>query len=239
MDDSDLFASASRLSNPRRPLLGLTVLVVEDSRYACEAMRLLCLRSGARIRRADSLKSANRHLQVYRPSAVVIDLGLPDGSGLDLIKELSNAAPRVSVILGMSGDDDAETAALKAGADGFLAKPVTSLGVFQTAILSKLPTDRQPVGLRHVSNEEVIPDRLAYRDDMAHAAEVLNDNENNQALDYLAQFLGGVARSVGDAPLADAAAALAASRKDGRSSISDTAEIAGLVRERLQERVAI
>ena len=239
MDDSDLFASASRLSNPRRPLLGLTVLVVEDSRYACEAMRLLCLRSGARIRRADCLKSASRHLQVYRPSAVMIDLGLPDGSGLDLIKELSEAAPRVSVILGMSGDDNAEAAAIEAGADGFLAKPVTSLGAFQTAILSKLPPDRQPVGLRQVSDEEVIPDRLAYRDDMAHAAEVLNDDESDKALDYLAQFLGGVARSVGDAPLADAAAALAASRKEGRSIASETAQIAGLVQERLQERVAI
>ena len=45
-----------------RPLLGLTILVVEDSRFASEAMRLLCLASGARIRRADSLRSARRHL---------------------------------------------------------------------------------------------------------------------------------------------------------------------------------
>ena len=106
-----------------RPLLGLTVLVVEDSLYACEAMRLLCLRSGARIRRADSLKSAHRHLSVYRPVVVIVDLGLPDGSGAELINELAIQAPRVAVILGISGDTDGEEVAIAAGADGFLEKP--------------------------------------------------------------------------------------------------------------------
>ena len=83
-----------------RPLLGLTVLAVEDSLYACEALRLLCMRSGARIRRADCIASAKRHLQVYRPSVILADVGLPDGSGLDLIKHLSAFTPRINIILG-------------------------------------------------------------------------------------------------------------------------------------------
>lgn len=239
MDDSDLFASATRLATPRRPLLGLTVLVVEDSRYACEAMRLLCLRSGARIRRADSLKSARRHLQVYRPSVVIIDLGLPDGSGADLITELSDTTPRVSVILGMSGDDGSENIAMNAGADGFLAKPITSLANFQNGVLSNLPEDRQPLGPRAVADDEIKPDLLAFRDDMAHAAEVLNDTTDAKVLDYLAQFLGGVARSVGDQPLETAAETLGSARASGQPVTADVARLAGLVQERLERKIAI
>lgn len=239
MDDSELFAAAQRLPTTRRPLLGLTILVVEDSRFACEALRLLCLRSGARIRRADSLKSARRHLQVYRPSVLIADVGLPDGSGLDLIRELADASPRPSVILATSGDSSLAEAAMEAGAGGFLEKPITSLAAFQQAVLSNMPADRQPSGPRLLDDETVQPDLIAFRDDMAHAADVLNMGQEEKTLAYLAQFLGGVARSAGDRPLADAADQLARSRQTGKPLSQDAATLAGLVQERLQRRAAI
>ena len=136
-----------------RPLLGVTVLVVEDSRYACEALRLICLRSGARIRRADCLRSARRHLQSYRPMAVIVDLGLPDGSGLDLIAEIAARRPRVPALVATSGDGTAEARALAAGADAFLPKPLESVRAFQSTILAALPHRAAP-GWREAAPED-------------------------------------------------------------------------------------
>ncbi len=242
MDTIDPFKPNYPAPTAMRPLLGLTVLVIEDSRFACEAVRLLCLRSGARIRRADTLRAARRHLQVYRPSVVIIDIGLPDGNGSDLIRELSIASPRPEVILGTSGDDNSEAIAMEAGADGFLAKPITSLGAFQDRILSNLPDDQRPMGPRPVAQDVVEPDLIAYRDDMAHVADVL-DNAKGAAdahvLDYIAQFLGGVARSASDDDLVLATDALAAKRARGHAVLSELATVAGLVQARLAQKIAI
>jgi DNA-binding response OmpR family regulator len=202
-------------------------------------MRLLCLRSGARIRRADTLRAARRHLQTYRPSVLIVDLGLPDGSGIDLMEELSSVVPRIPVILGTSGDPGLADAAVAAGADGFLEKPITSLAAFQAAVLSRLPPNQQPLGPRVLTDEEVLPDRMAYHDDMAHVADVLTDGPDGKTLDYLAQFLGGVARSAQDDLLAAAAEALAESRSTGQPVARHVAQIAGLVQERLQHKQAI
>lgn len=239
MDPKDPLAANLPTPTATRPLLGLTVLVVEDSRFACEALRLLCLRSGARIRRADCLRSARRHLRVYRPSVVIMDVGLPDGDGCQLITELNDAQPRVEAILAISGDPEAETAAIAAGADGFLAKPITSMAGFQEKLLALLPEDRRPRGPRELSDVQVAPDRIAYLDDMAHAADMLEDPPNESALDYVAQFLTGVARSAADDGMEQAAQALASRRASGQSAGSETAIIAGMIQERLSQRMAI
>tara|TARA_R110000850_G_scaffold38951_4_gene101432 strand:- start:872 stop:1609 length:738 start_codon:yes stop_codon:yes gene_type:complete len=239
MDSNDPFAANYLAPTATRPLLGLTVLVVEDSRYACEAMRLLCLRSGARIRRADCIRSARRHLQVYRPSVVVVDLGLPDGNGADLIAELAAAETEKSAVLATSGDDSLEVEAMAAGAQGFLSKPITSLAAFQQMVLAALPADRQPPGLRALVDEQISPDELAYHDDMNYAAELLENLHSDKALDYIAHFLQGVARSVADVGLEQAAIALAGKRASGQTATSETAQIAGLIQQRLATKIAI
>jgi CheY-like chemotaxis protein len=231
-DDLSDFISA-REPTEARPLQGLTVLVVEDSRFACEAMRLMCLRSGARIRRADCLRSARRHLRAYRPTVLIVDLGQPDGSGLGLIRDIAARSPGVPVLLATSGDATAEGAALEAGADAFLPKPVESLSAFQTAILGALPAGWPRATAHSAEVDRITPDPLALRDDLAHAAGILNDHADDQALDYVAHFLSGLALSAHDAPLQAAAEALARNCHSGLKTLAPVTRINGLVRDRL------
>lgn len=222
-----------------RPLLGLTVLAVEDSLYACEALRLLCLRSGARIRRADCIASAKRHLKVYRPSVILVDVGLPDGSGLDLISELSNLSPRINIILGLSGDDYMKPKAMAAGADGFLAKPIESIAQFQEAILAHLPRDSRPLGLRIIKDERVTPDPIAYTDDLSHVAQLINEGYDDRQIGYVAQFVTGLAKSARDEALTHAGEALAKAHASHLPTHQPVATLAGLVQQRLDRPVAI
>ena len=177
-----------------RPLLGTIILVVEDSRHACEALRLICQRSGARIRRAESLASAERHLRTYRPRIAVVDLGLPDGSGLQLIEQMSKADPRIDGIIATSGDESLASAALAAGADTFLPKPLASVSEFQNAALSLLPHDHRPRSVVRPDADDVQPDPIALKDDLSLAAELLRSGSDAETLDYLSKFLSGLAK---------------------------------------------
>lgn len=186
------------------PLRGVTVLAVEDSRFASEALRLMCRRLGARLRRAESLQAAASHLRLYRPDVVIVDLGLPDGRGEALIRDLSTRHPR-AVVLGMSGDASGRVAALEAGADGFLDKPLESLATFGGVLMQSLPDQMAGAGL--TAEPRLVPDALALRDDLAHAAELLDAGfgAGEAGQSYVAGFVKGVARHAHDLPLAEAA----------------------------------
>lgn len=183
------------------PLQGVTILAVEDSRYACEALRLMCQRAGARMRRAETLRDARSHLRLYRPDVVVIDLGLPDGRGEALIRDLVLRAVRPPVILGTSGHPDGRASALAAGADGFLDKPLESLAGFCAALGALLPDTGRSV----LADTVLQPDPLALRDDLARAAGALDQAPDAARRRYLTRFVAGVARHAHDSALARAA----------------------------------
>ena len=201
-----------------RPLLGTIILVVEDSRHACEVMRLICQRSGARIRRAESLASAQRHLRTYRPRIAVIDLGLPDGSGLELIETLSRGEKAIDGIIAMSGDDTSRDAALAAGADVFLAKPLASISEFQKVALSLLPAELRPSKVARPTTDTIEPDPVALRDDLALAADLLRSGPDAATLEYLGGFLSSLGKDAGDADLVRIAGILQNLAKDTSGS---------------------
>lgn len=199
-----------RKPTAQQPLLGQTLLLVEDSRYTCDALRLLSISSGARLRRADSLASARRHLTLYQPTVVIIDFGLPDGSGVELVGQLSRASAPIDVILGISGDLAAEPKMRAAGAHGFMGKPIESLAVFQETILQCLP-DRPLHSVAHSRADPTIsPDQLALQDDLARAVVLLSKDSDPATLRYVAPFIAGLACSAHDRLLEEAARALSA-----------------------------
>lgn len=202
---------------PRTP--PRTMLLVEDSRFAAEAVRLICRRIGLRLRRADTLSGAELHLRVYRPDIALIDLGLPDGSGLELIERLNRQKPRITRLVAVSGDSVLEAAARRAGADDFLEKPLSMARHLHRLLGCDLELGAgldqvdQALGLPHAStgptnarsDRNMGADPLALRDDLLHAHALLHDTEEPERIGYAAQFLMGIARSLDDRGLMDLA----------------------------------
>lgn len=207
--------SGSAQSTPVLPLTGLTILTVEDSRYASEALRLMCQRSGARLRRTDTIAAARRHLAVYRPDVIIIDMGLPDGSGADLIADLRRDALFFGLILGSSGDPDMRANAMRAGAADFLEKPVDSLATFVATILDcALPAPFDP----QTGGDHVLPDPLALQDDIHRAANLISEG-SSAARPYVTNFVRSIARSSHD-PRLEEAARLAMDQTGGMENLA-------------------
>ena len=217
------FALPNLMTGAVLPLQGVTILAVEDSRYACEALRLMSQRAGARLRRADTLALARAHLRLYRPDVAIIDLGLPDGRGEALIRELAMARQRPLAVLGTSGNPDGRGSALAAGAEGFLDKPLESFAEFCTLLRRFLPGLAPSL----VEDLAIHPDPLALQDDLSRAAAALSAEPDAAGRRYLSGFLLGVAHHAHDSALARAASAA------GVPNSGDLDQLRGLIDQRL------
>ena len=131
----------------------------------------------------------------YRPRVALIDLGLPDGSGLMLIEQVARSEPRIDAVIAISGDDTLAEDARAAGADVFLTKPLESLSDFQTTILGLFPEDEHSDRVDFLIEDHVEPDPLAVRDNLSLAADLLNEEPKPGTLSYVATFRKGLSRA--------------------------------------------
>ncbi|OYW05403.1 MAG: hypothetical protein B7X11_01980 [Acidobacteria bacterium 37-65-4] len=102
-----------------------TVLLVEDDEAERNAVAAVVREAGHSVATAGSGREALAFLERRAADVVVLDLGLPDVDGLDLLPRLVSVEGNATVVV-LTGRDDIQTVveAMKRGADGFLVKPV-------------------------------------------------------------------------------------------------------------------
>lgn len=75
----------------------------------------------------DTLAAARAQLRMQVPDVLLVDLGLPDGSGIELIREVARQHPQTDcLVVTMFGDDSHVLASIEAGASGYLLKDASA-----------------------------------------------------------------------------------------------------------------
>ncbi|MBL8394312.1 MAG: two-component system response regulator KdpE [Candidatus Accumulibacter sp.] len=99
------------------------ILVIEDEANIRRFIRLALENDGFRVCEAGSLQRGLIEAGTRRPDLVVLDLGLPDGDGIDFIRDLRNWSQVPVIVLSARNAEPDKVAALDAGADDYLSKP--------------------------------------------------------------------------------------------------------------------
>jgi two-component system KDP operon response regulator KdpE len=102
---------------------GDTVVVVEDELPMRRFLRSALVAHGFRVVEAGTIAEAERAAVDARPDAIVLDLGLPDGDGLELLKRLREWSTAPVIVLSARDRENDKVIALDAGADDYLTKP--------------------------------------------------------------------------------------------------------------------
>ncbi len=120
------------------------VLVVEDEAPMRRFIRASLGAQGLRVIEATTLAEADIAVTTQNPELLVLDLGLPDGDGIDFVRRLREWSRVPVIVVSARGREDDKVSALDAGADDYLTKP---FGVLE--LLARIR-----VALRHAITRE-------------------------------------------------------------------------------------
>lgn len=101
----------------------VVVLVIEDEAPIRRFLKLALTDHGYSFKEAMSGKEGLDKVAIDRPDLVILDLGLPDMDGLDVVKQLREWSQVPAIILSARGQENDKVEALDAGADDYLTKP--------------------------------------------------------------------------------------------------------------------
>jgi two-component system KDP operon response regulator KdpE len=100
------------------------VLVVDDEQQILRALRTSLRAAGYEVETAETAEGALAAAAMRPPEAVILDLLLPDGTGTDVTRELRGWSSAPVIVLSAVGEEREKIAALDAGADDYVTKPV-------------------------------------------------------------------------------------------------------------------
>jgi len=103
---------------------GPRVLVVDDEQQILRALRTSLRGAGYEVDVAETAEGALTAAALRPPEAVILDLVLPDGTGIDVARELRTWSTAPVIVLSAVGEERQKIAALDAGADDYVTKPV-------------------------------------------------------------------------------------------------------------------
>jgi two-component system KDP operon response regulator KdpE len=99
------------------------ILVCDDEPQILRALRVLLREGGYDVDPAATAQEALDHAAVRPPDAAIIDLVLPDGTGIEVTRQLREWSQVPILVLSAVGEEDAKVRALEAGADDYVTKP--------------------------------------------------------------------------------------------------------------------
>ena len=103
-----------------------TVLIIEDERQIRRFVRAALEAAGYRVLEADTGKQGLSEIAAHKPDLVILDLGLPDVDGIEVVRRLREWTTVPIVVLSARMDERDKVTALDLGADDYLTKPFST-----------------------------------------------------------------------------------------------------------------
>jgi DNA-binding response OmpR family regulator len=102
-----------------------SVLVIEDDSLICKLLQVVLEHHGHSVEIAETYEAGEAAIAKSQPRMIILDLGLPDGDGLDLLRHLRSDLGRTEPVLVLTAfrQEDKAVRAFELGANDFVTKP--------------------------------------------------------------------------------------------------------------------